>query len=150
MQKLGKHCWAPLNPAQKVIPYRQLSRETRWKPLHRPSVCTGLLWPHWQLCKGNICRDLRERHYFIFSYVVISFGSKPLNFEVHFLSQWSLLQLCSKQYGSYKEHCGAVHGSHQFRIWGSNGPHNEIHLLRKLAPLKKKCFTESQITSKAP
>jgi len=35
-------------------------------------------------------------HHFIFIYILISLGSIPLDFEVHFLSQWSLLQRCSQ------------------------------------------------------
>lgn len=145
----SNQCWASSEPRVKgkVVLYRKLPNtweRTSWKPLHRPTEgdrTTGAA------PGGKSHMDLKELHCFIFIYILIYLE----------VALWILRSLSKSvepcavsTMAAGKAAQGWFRIHTQFRIWGSNAPHNEIHLLRKLALLKKKHSAESQGTSKAP
>lgn len=97
--------------------------------------------------QGKSHMSLKELHFLIFIYILIYL-------EVGLCILRSLsksVEPCAVSTMAAGEAAQGWFRIHtQFRIWGSNAPHNEIHLLRKLALLKKKHSVESQGTSKAP
>lgn len=122
-------------------PERRLHGNLCTDPLRVTDTATGAA------PRGKSHMGLKELHCFIFIYILIylEVGLWILRSLSKSVEPCAVSTMAA---GKAAKEWFRIHT--QFRIWGSNAPHNEIHLLRKLALLKKKHSVESQGTSKAP